>query len=63
VAGFVVSMIAGFLIHRFYGLLFEYSWTWALTAAAIGLIGGVVGALYPALRASNLDAVSALAYE
>jgi putative ABC transport system permease protein len=63
VVGFVVSMIAGFFIHRLYGLLFEYSWTWALTAAAIGLIGGVVGALYPAVRASNLDAVNALAYE
>src|SRR5262245_12509837 len=63
IAGFALSLIAGFFIHRFYGLLFEYSWTWALTAAAIGLIGGVLGALYPALRASNLDAVNALAYE
>jgi len=63
VAGFALSLITGFLIHRFYGLMFEYSWTWALTAAAIGLIGGVVGALYPAVRASNLDAVNALAYE
>lgn len=63
VVGFIVSMVAGYLIHRFYGLLFEYSWTWTLTAAAIGLIGGVLGALYPALRASNLDAVNALAYE
>jgi len=63
IAGFVVSLIAGFLIHRVYGLMFEYSWTWALTAAAIGLLGGVVGALYPALRASNLDPVAALAYD
>ena len=63
VAGFILSITAGFLIHRVYGLMFEYSWTWALTAAAIGLLGGVVGALYPALRASNLDAVTALAYD
>lgn len=62
-AGFALSLTAGFLIHRFYGLLFEYSWSWGLTAAGIGLIGGIVGALYPAVRASNLDAVSALAYE
>jgi ABC-type lipoprotein release transport system permease subunit len=34
-----------------------------LTAAGIGILGGAVGALYPALRASNLDAVNALAYE
>lgn len=63
VAGFAVSLVAGYLIHRAYGLVFEYSWTWALVAAAIGLIGGVLGALYPAWRASNLDAVNALAYE
>jgi putative ABC transport system permease protein len=63
VAGFIVSIIAGFLIHKAYGLVFEYSWTWAVVAAAIGIIGGVLGALYPAWRASNLDAVNALAYE
>jgi putative ABC transport system permease protein len=62
-AGFVASLSAGYLIHRVYGLMFEYSWQWGITAAAIGLIGGILGALYPALRASNLDAVSALAYE
>ena len=63
VAGFVVSMIAGFLIHKAYGLVFEYSWAWAAVAAAIGVIGGILGALYPAWRASNLDPVNALAYE
>jgi putative ABC transport system permease protein len=63
VVGFVLSVIAGYFIHRVYGLVFEYSWTWGITAAAIGLGGGVVGALYPALKASKLDAVNALAYE
>ena len=63
IAGFIVSMIAGYFIHKAYGLVFEYSWRWALVAAAIGLIGGAVGALYPAWRASNLDPVNALAYE
>jgi putative ABC transport system permease protein len=63
VTGFVVSLIAGYLISKFYGLRFEYSIAWSLTAAAIGIVGGVVGALYPALKASNLDPVNALAYE
>jgi putative ABC transport system permease protein len=63
IAGFAVSLVAGYLIHRAYGLVFEYSWTWASVAAAIGLLGGVLGALYPAWRASNLDAVNALAYD
>jgi len=63
VAGFVLSLVAGYLISKFYGLLFEYSLAWTLTAAAIGIVGGVLGALYPALKASNLDPVNALAYE
>ncbi|HEX8499056.1 MAG TPA: ABC transporter permease [Pyrinomonadaceae bacterium] len=62
-AGFAVSFAAGFLIQRAYALPFEYSWAWGLTAALIGLLGGALGALYPAVRAANLDAVSALAYE
>lgn len=61
--GFVVSIIAGILIHRAYGLVFEYSWPWMITAAVIGLLGGILGALYPALKASNLDPVAALAYD
>lgn len=63
IAGFAVSLLAGYLIHKVYGLVFEFSWTWALVAAAIGVIGAIVGALYPAWRASNLDPVSALAYD
>ncbi len=62
-AGFCISFLAGYLIQRAYALPFEYSWAWGLTAAAIGLLGGALGALYPAVRAANLDAVSALAYE
>lgn len=63
VVGFAVSFVAGVLIHRVYGLIFEYSWQWGLTAALIGVGGGVLGALYPATRAANLDPVSALSYE
>lgn len=63
VVGFIVALVAGFLIQRVYGLVFEYGWKWAATAAAIGLLGGALGALYPAIRAANLDAVSALSYE
>ncbi|HEY6230342.1 MAG TPA: ABC transporter permease [Pyrinomonadaceae bacterium] len=63
VAGFIASFALGYAIHQVYGLFFEFSWSWGLTAAAIGILGGGLGALYPAVRASNLDAVSALAYE
>ena len=63
IIGFVLSFVAGYVIHQAYGLLFEFTWKWALTAAAIGMFGGAVGALYPAIRASNLDPVNALAYD
>jgi putative ABC transport system permease protein len=62
-AGFVISFAAGFLINRVYGLLFEYGWKWALVAALIGVGGGTLGALYPAMRAANLDPVNALSHE
>ena len=32
-------------------------------ALLIGLLGGTIGALYPALRAARQDAVEALSYE
>ena len=36
---------------------------WLLITLALGLVGGAVGALYPAIRAARLDAVEALSYE
>jgi putative ABC transport system permease protein len=63
VLGFVLAAGAGFFIHKTTGLVFEFGWLWALAAAAIGLLGGALGAFYPAVRAANLDPVNALAYE
>jgi putative ABC transport system permease protein len=63
ILGFAVALIAGAVIHRTHGLVFEYGWGWAIASALIGLLGGAIGALYPAVRAANLDAVSALSYE
>ena len=63
VVGFIVAVIAGFVIHKTSGLIFDFSLRWALTAAAIGILGGALGAFYPAARAANLDPVNALAYE
>ena len=63
IVGFALSAAAGFFIHKSTSLIFEFSPLWALTAALIGLLGGALGALYPAVRAANLDPVAALAYE
>src|SRR6266571_411457 len=61
--GFALAALAGFGIHKATGLIFEFGWKWALTAALIGLLGGALGAFYTAARAANLDPVTALAYE
>lgn len=63
IVGFALAAAGGFFIHKTTGLIFEFGALWALTAAVIGLLGGALGALYPAVRAANLDPVSALAYE
>jgi putative ABC transport system permease protein len=62
-AGFAASFAAGYWISRAYNLPLEYGWQWALAAALIGLGGGLLGALYPAVRAASLDPVNALSYE
>jgi putative ABC transport system permease protein len=63
VAGLAVALIAGSGIERTTSLRLEFHWTWILTAALIGLGAGAIGALYPAVRAANQDAVKALSYE
>jgi len=63
VVGFGLAAAAGLFIHKATSLIFEFGWGWALAAAAIGLLGGAIGAFYPAVKAANLDPVNALAYE
>jgi putative ABC transport system permease protein len=63
VAGLVVALIAAFGIERMTTLQLEFHWTGILRAASIGLGAGALGALYPAARAANQDAVRALSYE
>jgi putative ABC transport system permease protein len=61
--GFAVALIGKFLIQRNTRLLIDLPPRWLLIAALIGLLGGVIGALYPAVRAANLDPVEAISYE
>ena len=60
ITGFIVSLIASFLIEAFFDLQFEFSLNWILTAFAIAIGGSLFGALYPAWRASTIDPVEVM---
>jgi putative ABC transport system permease protein len=63
VAGFAVAFAAAFLIQNVFNLAFEFNTGWMLTAIALAIVGSLVGALYPAWRASSLDVVQVLTNE
>src|SRR6185369_14668265 len=61
--GVLLTLAARFAVMRVTSLTIEIEPRWVLVALAVGLLGGTVGALYPALRAARQDAVDALSYE
>jgi len=63
IVGLALALIAGWALERATSLQLEFHWSWILRAALIGLGAGALGALYPAVRAANQDAVKALSYE
>ncbi|HEV2426531.1 MAG TPA: FtsX-like permease family protein [Terriglobia bacterium] len=64
-AGYLgTALVRRVLIHSFPTLYVEpMSSGWAAKAAVLALLGALIGAFYPALRAARLDPVDALAYE
>lgn len=63
VLGLAVSLIASFAIGRGFELAFEFNTGWIITAILIAIIGSLLGALYPAWRASTIDPVEVMANE
>lgn len=63
ILGFAVSFLAAFFIQKQFELIFEFSWGWMVTAVLIAIAGSLIGALYPALKASSIDPVLVLANE
>lgn len=62
--GLVLTSIAESLLHVAYPtLIIEVMPVWIYRAAGLSIASAVVGALYPAYRASSVDPVEALNYE
>ncbi|MDE3179222.1 MAG: ABC transporter permease [Acidobacteriota bacterium] len=69
IAGIIAGLIGVVLVRRFIGIsmptvpMEAMHAGWVARAAALAIGGALVGAFYPALRASRLDPVEALGYE
>lgn len=63
ISGIVITIILRFVLTRMTTLNIELDPFVLTLVLGIGLVGGALGALYPALRAARLDAVEALSYE
>jgi len=63
VVGSLLAVAGKYFITRLTPISVELEAAWLFYALALGLLAGALGALYPALRAANQDAVTALAYE
>lgn len=61
--GVLLTLVARFFVMRSTTLVVDVEPKWIAISLIVGLIGGSIGALYPAMRAARQDAVDALSYE
>jgi putative ABC transport system permease protein len=61
--GVVLMLLLRITVMRSTSLIVDVEPKWIAISLVVGLIGGSIGALYPALRAARQDAVEALSYE
>ena len=61
--GVLLMLLLRFTVMRSTSLIVDVEPKWIMISLLVGLIGGSIGALYPALRAARQDAVDALSYE
>lgn len=63
ILGLIVAFLSSSAIQKIYELPFEFSSNWILTAVLIAIGGSLVGALYPAWKASGIDPVEVMVNE
>jgi putative ABC transport system permease protein len=65
ILGILLSYVTRFTINDvIHGSLIQsIVYIWWLIAAAIAIVGAMLGAIYPGLKAARQDAIEALAYE
>jgi putative ABC transport system permease protein len=64
VAGMLLTLVLRYVVvWNFPTIPFNVTLMWRLKATGIALIGAMLGALYPALKAAKKDPIDALAYE
>ncbi len=61
--GVVLTLLLRATVMRSTSLIVDVETKWIAISLVVGLIGGSIGALYPALRAARQDPVEALSYE
>jgi putative ABC transport system permease protein len=61
--GVLLMLLVRVTVMRSTNLIVDVEPKWIAISLVVGLIGGSIGALYPALRAARQDAVEALSYE
>lgn len=61
--GALVSLGLKWAVMSYTSLIVQFEWQWVLAASSLAVAGGMLGALYPALKAAHQDPVEALSYE
>jgi putative ABC transport system permease protein len=56
----LARLIAWIMTSSYPTLIVQFTWDWTAYASLLGLLGGVLGSFYPAIRAARQDPVRAL---
>ncbi len=61
IGGYGLGRLTAWILTSSYPtLVVQFSWDWTVYASLLGLLGGVMGSFYPAMRAARQDPVRAL---